>query len=137
MRSTKRGRSAYCLLAGLTATALALHAFGQVSIPHVRLSPFSPPLASVHYERERDYDLRHVQLRLKVDWERKLFSGTVAHTLAPLRDGIREYRFDAGRNLEIRACTLDGKPASFHHDRDALAVKLPEALPSGQQATVS
>ena len=122
---------------GVLAAAWALHASGQVSIPRIRLSPFSPPLATVHIERERDYDLKHVKLWLKVDWAQKVFSGAVTHTLAPLRDGIREYRFDAGRNLEIRASTVDGKPASFQHDRDTLAVKLPEPIPSGQEATVS
>src|SRR5687768_11152032 len=110
MRSTRRFRSALCFAGGLLAVAWAWRASGQVSIPRVRLSPFSPPLASVHYERERDYDLRHVQLRLKIEWAQKSFSGAVTHTLAPLRDGIREYRFDAGRNLEIRSCSLNEKP---------------------------
>src|SRR5262249_28129970 len=59
-------------------------------------NPFLPPQATAQYERSREYDLRNVLLRLKLDWTTKTFAGTVTHTLAPLRDRLGMVTFDAG-----------------------------------------
>src|SRR5215831_1850034 len=50
-------------------------------------SPFAPPQAKVHYAPDRDYDLLHIALDLKVDYAKLAFHGVVVNTLAPLRDG--------------------------------------------------
>lgn len=92
-------------------------------------NPFQPPRATVHYARNRDYDLQHVAVRLKIDWARKGFSGTVTHTLAPLRDGLTRLEFDAGTNLNVLACSIDGTAAKFTREGEKLFVSAPRRLP--------
>src|SRR5436305_1893740 len=66
-------------------------------------NPFQPPQAKVNYERDREYDLQHILLRLTVDWEKKSFAGTVTHTLHPFRK-LNAVHFDAADTLKISAC---------------------------------
>src|SRR5690242_17818510 len=71
-------------------------------------NPFLPPQAKVHYEPERQYDLQHVKLAIKLDWANRRFSGRVTHRLELYRpaSGIR---FDAGPDLKIKACSVNGQ----------------------------
>jgi aminopeptidase N len=108
--------------------------YGQTNPPP---NPFAPPQAKAQYERSRDYHLRHVLLRLKVDWDKKSFGGTVTHTLAPLRDGLKELVFDAGAGLKIEACHVNGAAVKFTHEKDRLALALPEPLKRGRETTVA
>jgi len=39
--------------------------------------------------------------------------GVVTHTLAPLRDGLASLVLDAGDNLKILGCKIDGSEAKF------------------------
>src|SRR5437588_11753154 len=78
-------------------------------------NPFAPPQATMHYERDRDYDLKNLYLRIKIDWDKKTISGTATETLAPLRDGLKELIFDAAEPLKIAACRVNGAPVKFKH----------------------
>lgn len=88
-------------------------------------NPFLPPRAKVQYERDRDYDLQNVVLRLKVDWAKKEFGGVVTHTVAPLRDGLTLIDFDAGPNLDVIKCSIDGVLAKFTREGARLHVTSP------------
>lgn len=96
-------------------------------------NPFLPPRAKVKYERDRDYDLQHVNLRIKIDWVKKGFSGVVTHTLAPLRDGLSEIGLDAGTSLKVLGCSVNGAAAKFTHEGERLrivpAAKLRRGVP--------
>src|SRR5258706_13382535 len=48
--------------------------------------PQQPGVIKPKFERSREYDLKHVAIHLKIDWESRSLSGSVTHTLAPLRD---------------------------------------------------
>src|SRR5438045_1858281 len=77
---------------------------------------FSPNSTTAKYERKRDYDLRNVLIRLKVDWEKKSFGGSARHMVAPLQDGMTELKFDAGPGITILKCLIGGSAAPFKHE---------------------
>jgi aminopeptidase N len=113
--------------------AILLLLLGTPQLALAQANPFQPPRASVHYERDRDYDLQNVTVRLKVDWAKRSFGGVVTHTLAPLREGLTELDFDAGSNLDVTACTVNGAAAKYARDGDKLkvtpAIRLIRATP--------
>ena len=91
-------------------------------------NPFEPPTATVHYARSRDYDLKNVRVVLDFDVANKSAVGSVTHTLAPLHDGLKIITFDAGQNLKISRCEINGTSAAFTHDGDVLHITAPAAL---------
>ncbi len=99
-------------------------------------NPFDPATVPPRYERDRDFDVLHIGLRIRIDWDARAFSGTIAHTLTPLRDGLAEVRLDAGENLDIRACEVDGKPAAFTHPDSVLNIVPRQPLKRGKRHTV-
>ena len=62
---------------------LFLFAIAPAAVAVGQGNPFRSPQAKIQYERDRDYDLQNVLLKIKVDWEKKGFSGVVTHTLEP------------------------------------------------------
>jgi len=105
--------------------------------PQTPGSNFAPPRAKVNYERSRDYDLKHVRLQLKLNWNEKTFAGIVTHTLSPLRNGLQELVFDAGANLKVTECKVNGAVVTFTHEKDRLALALPTSLPRNSDVTVA
>src|SRR5437667_12689057 len=92
-------------------------------------NPFLPPSATVHWERDREYDLKHVAVNLKVDWPHRQLTGSVTHTLAPLRSGLATLSFDAGASLKIKRVTVNGAETAFEHPGDKLIIHLSNAHP--------
>jgi aminopeptidase N len=121
----------------LPLTLLLLITPSTTYVCQAQTNPFQPPRATVRYERDRDYDLQHVALRLKIDWAKKGFGGTVTHTLAPLRDGLTQLVFDAGANLNILACSVNGTAAKFTHEGEKLVVSPPGRLPRAKSLQVA
>ena len=64
------------------------------------------------YARSRDYDLQNSRLELRFDTTNRKIMGTVTHTLAPLREGLKQIEFDSV-NLTISGVAVGGKPARF------------------------
>lgn len=75
------------------------------------------------YARSRDYDLQNVRTHLWLAAGQRSFRGEVTHTLALLRDGVSELKFDSV-DLKIEAVTLDGKSAKFSLTAEKLVVPL-------------
>src|SRR5438552_10019074 len=100
-------------------------------------NPFAPPQATMHYERDRDYDLKNLYLRIKIDWDKKTISGTATETLAPLRDGLKELIFDAAEPLKIAACRVNGAPVKFKHEKERLTLDAPAPLPRAKDVVAS
>jgi aminopeptidase N len=110
-------------LCGLLTVMSATAALSQAPAAN----PFLPPQAKAQYERDREYDLQHVLLRLKLDWTKKSFAGTVTHTLVPLRNLIA-LSFDAADALKVTACKVNGQTAVFEHTGGKLTVHAPASL---------
>lgn len=73
-------------------------------------------LPPIHYVRSRDYDVRHIALDLKFDWNKEQVLGTAQITLAPLVPDLKTISLDAGL-MTINAVKLtDGKALAFQYD---------------------
>src|SRR5207249_4136449 len=70
-------------------------------------NPFKPPLATIHYARNRDYHVRHLRLVFNIDGEHHSAHGVVIHSLSPLRAALPTVVMDAGANLKILSCRVD------------------------------
>ncbi len=99
-------------------------------------NPFQPPRATVHYARDRDYHVRHLRLVFEVNPAAHSARGIVTHYLAPLRDRLGLIRLDAGANLKIQECRIDGERVAFVHEGDALTLTPPAPLPRGKEVAV-
>ncbi len=99
-------------------------------------NPFAPPQAKITYAPDRDYDLRHVAVRLTVDAAKQAFSGEVTDTLAPLGDGLKVARLHCGEGLRVSRCEVDGKETTFTREGNILKVALPAPAPAGQPINV-
>jgi aminopeptidase N len=98
-------------------------------------NPFLPPQAKVHYEPERQYDLQHVKIEIKIDWPRRLIAGKVTHTVEMFRTSP-EAQFDAAATLKINTCSVNGQPAKFEHAGGKLKVQSTELL-RGRKAVIA
>ena len=57
--------------------------------------PFALPGAPRRFASDREVDLRHVILDLRVDFDARSLSGTATHFLTPLRPGVCRVTLDA------------------------------------------
>ncbi len=87
-------------------------------------NPFQAPAAKVTYAPSRTYDLQHVDLKIKLDWENRSISGIVTHTLSPLSNGLRSIEMHASEVVEVSACSVSGLSSPFRHDGDRLRIEL-------------
>jgi aminopeptidase N len=72
-------------------------------------------LPPVHFIRSRDYDMRHIALDLKFDWEKEQTFGIAAITLAPLTPNFQTVNLDAGA-MQINSVKSGGKDLKFNYD---------------------
>jgi aminopeptidase N len=114
-------RRNFRLLAPLLAVLLALAPFLRADQP---------------YAPDREYDLMHARIELRFDVDQRRVMGQVTHTLAALRDGLRQLDFDSV-DLKIQAVQVDGKDARFSTDAQKLHVDLAAASKAGQKYDVS
>jgi aminopeptidase N len=101
----RRAALLFCLLA--SATALAQN-------------PFEPPLATIQYAPDRQFDLQHLKVVLKVDYPNRSIEGYSENTVVPFHDGLQTLDLHCGEALRVSACTVDGKPATFIRDGQTL-----------------
>ncbi len=99
-------------------------------------NPFLPPQASLHYAPDRDYDLKHVILDLKVDYPNKTIHGVVENQIVPFRDGLAEVTINCGKNLNVESCTINGVAAVFTRVNDLLKITATQPLAAGKLASV-
>ncbi|HMS41546.1 MAG TPA: hypothetical protein PKE69_15040, partial [Pyrinomonadaceae bacterium] len=72
-------------------------------------------LPRVNYIRSRDFDMRHIALDLKFDWDKEQTFGTATITLAPLMTDFKQINLDAGAMI-INSVKLSGKDLKFQYD---------------------
>jgi aminopeptidase N len=95
-------------------------------------------LPPVHYVRSRDFDMRHIALNLKFDWEKEQAFGTATITLAPLVQDLKTIKLDAG-SMIINSVKLSGggKDLQFQYDEkeSLLSVNLDREYNLGEALT--
>ncbi len=121
------GVTALLLFAGMSVLPVAAHA---------QTNPFKPPRATVHYARTRDYHVRNLKLIFDIDAKDHSAHGVVTHALAPLRDGLTAIVLDAGDNLKIQGCKLDGSAAKFSQATEKLTIQPNVPLVRGKEVAV-
>lgn len=102
-------------------------------------NPFLPPQARRFYAPDRDYDLQHVGVDLRVNYQGRQFEGTVVNRIAPLRNGLRTIELFCGQSVRVAGCQINGRPATFTRNGDRLRIAVPGGgtLARGQVAAVS
>ncbi len=95
-------------------------------------------LPKVNYVRSRDFDVRHIALDLKFDWEKEQAYGTAAITLAPLATDFRQINLDAGAMI-INSVKMAGKDLKFQYDetKSNLAINLDKVYAVGEALTLT
>jgi len=100
-----------------------------------RPNPFQPPAAKVHYAPDRSYDLKHLTVRLTVDYGGRRITGIATNVLAPLRGPLAEVRLHCGKQLTVSSCSVNGQKATFTRDGEFLVIVPPGGpLPAGKDA---
>lgn len=94
-------------------------------------------LPPVHYVRSRDYDMRHIALNLKFDWEKEQTYGTATITLAPLVAGMKTVNLDAGLMMFNSVKLANGGSLQFQYDKNEsrLSITLDREYPIGEAVT--
>ncbi|HEY7270041.1 MAG TPA: M1 family aminopeptidase, partial [Dehalococcoidia bacterium] len=97
---------------------------------------FPLPGDKPHYARDRVVDIKHVRLDFALDLKSARVEGSVAHTFAPINDGIASFDLDAV-GLEIRRVTLGGERDLGYSLADGrLRIDLDTPRNAGEELTV-
>lgn len=101
----------------------------QAQVPQATLR--TRPLPPVQYIPGRDYDVRHIALDLKFDWEREQALGTATISFAPLTNNLKQVEFDAA-NMTFSSVKLNGG-AELQYETDTPHEKLRVVLDRAYQ----
>ncbi len=85
-------------------------------------------------DRERTYDLIHVDWSLSFDTDKAAIFGDVTNTLAPFK-ATNEIDLDCGK-LNVRRVTVNGQPAQFRHTGETLKVLLNQQASAGERLDI-
>jgi aminopeptidase N len=80
--------------------------------------------------------VRHLRLVFAIDGAQKSGHGVVTHFLAPLRADLTAISLDAGNNLKILACRIDGVDRPFKHEKNRLTITPAAPLARGKEVAV-
>lgn len=95
-------------------------------------------LPPVHYVRSRDFDLQHIALNLRFDWEKEQTYGTATLTLAPMLPNFQIVNLDAGA-MTINSVKMYGRDLKFAYDEanSNLAVTLDRVYKIGETVALT
>ncbi|MEO7454050.1 MAG: M1 family metallopeptidase [Fimbriimonadales bacterium] len=99
-------------------------------------NPFQPPQAKIQYAPDRQFDLQHVRVVLTVDYANRGISGYSENTISPFSDGLPSIDLHCGEALQVSACAIDGKPATFVRDGQSLRLKPVDRTTRGKSTVV-
>ncbi|MBI3819380.1 MAG: HEAT repeat domain-containing protein [Planctomycetes bacterium] len=85
---------------------------------------------------DRVYDLKHLDFDLWFDLEKRTVRGTVAQTLAPICNGVKELPFDA-EEMRILRATVDGGEVSLRTTDKKVYLQLREPAKAGADLKVT
>jgi aminopeptidase N len=100
--------------------------------PHGHALPGDGP----RWPRDREVDVRHTRLEVKLDIETRAVSGTATHTVRAFNDGLRSVGFDAV-GLDIRQARVSGEEARFDYDGEQVRVHLAQPPARGEDFEIS
>ncbi len=97
------------------------------------------PLPPVRYIPNREYDLRHISLDLKFDWNAEQALGTATLTFAPLLVNTKTVNFNAALSTVNSVKLADGKALQYKLDaeKEILTVELDRAYQPSQAVTIA
>ncbi len=98
--------------------------------------PFPLPGTPTRWSRDREFDVRHVKLEVKLDPKRKTVRGRVTHTVRPFLSGLESATFDCAE-LDVTRVTVGGKTATFRVRDRKLTVTLPTAPKRGRDLRIA
>jgi aminopeptidase N len=98
---------------------LAFTSLAQAQQPQTEKQIEKKALPPIHYVRSRDYDVRHIALNLKFDWEKEQAMGTATITLAPLAENLKTINLDAGLMTINSVKLAGGGDLKFQYDKAA------------------
>lgn len=96
------------------------------------------PLPPRVFVRSRDYDMKHVALDLRFDWDKSQAYGTATLTLAPFQAGAKQIALDQGNLIINTVKTAAGATLQFSKD-DAgqkLFITPDRAYKAGEDLTI-
>ncbi len=98
---------------------------------------FTDAKSKEHFTRARSFDVKHVALDLRFDFERKAVKGAVTTTLAPIGRSLREVELDCADTRVIKV--LDEKKRELTWDLvdDTLTVALGRAVRPGRDVSIT
>jgi aminopeptidase N len=138
IKSLARKFAAFSMLAVLGVSSVSaarpMKEFNLFDEPKQEVKKLPP----VHYVRSRDFDLQHVALKLKFDWEKEQTYGTATLTLAPLMPNFQTLNLDAGA-MTINSVKLNGADLKFAYDEanTNLSVTLDRVYKIGETLTLT
>jgi aminopeptidase N len=88
-----------------------------------------------HFGRDRDVDLQHVRIELRIDAEAGRIEGNTQLLVAAITSDTKEARFDA-EELSISRVSVDDRDVAWHHDGSTLTVTFEPELDAGQTRNV-
>ncbi len=108
---------------------------GQTAFPQAVPESKLPP---VHYIRSHDFDVRHIALNLKFDWEKEQAYGTATLTLASFVPNLKTIDLDAGLMIINSVKLTHAKSLTFNYDEkeSRLSVNLDRAYKVGESITI-
>lgn len=86
-------------------------------------------------ERDRNFDLVHVKIDVRLDLEAKRIAGKVTHTLVSLRDRLTEVVFDS-QGLNIDYVALAGRKIPYRTGDATLMVQLDRTYGHGDELEI-
>ncbi|HTR46857.1 MAG TPA: M1 family aminopeptidase [Verrucomicrobiae bacterium] len=108
---------------------------GWMLLAIVAGATLSSARADEPYARSRDYQLDDIRTHLWFDVSRREVRGEVTESVAALRDGIADLRFDSV-SLQIQSVLVDGKEAKFSVTPKELIVSLAHPAERGEHHEV-
>ncbi len=86
---------------------------------------------------ERNYDTKHIKLKLSFDLEEKSLSGEAQLTFTPLVDNLTTMKLHA-KDMEIRSVLLgENTPISFSSDSEIIQITLPRAYSTSEKFSLT
>ena len=105
--------------------------------------PFTGPMAAFLTREahpiekpDRDVDIEHMVLRLRVDLQKRTLAGEVRYRVRPFASGTDRWVLDAGSDLSIDGVTVGGEPAAAEHYGDILTIRISRPLPLDRSTEV-
>ncbi len=98
--------------------------------------PFSLPGDRKNYLRDREFDVKHVRVEVRLDVPNKQVAGTTTLTLEALTGTSNRVELDA-EDIQVSAVTLNERPLPFSQSEKGLTVELPQAPATGEELNIS